>query len=140
MQRRELADQGLAFDLEADEEKEERHQPVVDPEMQLLGELLAGETEGQFGMPETEVARCPGRIGPDQGGHGAGDEQNPAGSFQLGEFLKGLGEALERSLAGQGWSFIHDSGHRMLRFLSLRRVGKKFGKRNRAANSSPFGP
>src|SRR5262249_9189949 len=36
---RQLAGQHLALDLEADQEEEDRHQPVVDPQEQRLGEL-----------------------------------------------------------------------------------------------------
>ena len=107
----------LAFNLEADEEKEEDHQPVVDPEMQLIRELLTCETEGQFGMPETEVALCPRRIGPDKSGHGAGDKQNPARSglaFTIRAiecYLSLLSVASEKNLASAtGRRIVRPSG------------------------------
>ena len=45
--RRQLADQQLALDLEADQEEENRHQPVVDPQQQRL-------VERELAKPEPE--------------------------------------------------------------------------------------
>ncbi len=56
---RQLTDQRLPFDLQPDEEEEQRHQAVIDPEMQRLGKPGARETESQVGVPEVKVAAGP---------------------------------------------------------------------------------
>jgi hypothetical protein len=42
----------LAADLESDDEKEDRHQPVVDPEMQRLLSDERSDANGQRRVPE----------------------------------------------------------------------------------------
>ena len=45
----------LAFDLEADEEEEDRHQPIIDPQVQGLGDRAAADIEAELGLPQAVV-------------------------------------------------------------------------------------
>jgi len=48
----ELADDELAFDLEADDEKEDRHQPIVDPMGERVRELEIADGNAELVMPK----------------------------------------------------------------------------------------
>lgn len=50
-----FTDQHLALDLEADDEEKERHQSIVDPMPQRLGNPELLHADGQIGLPETLV-------------------------------------------------------------------------------------
>ena len=49
---RQLALDDLALDLEADQQEEHRHQPVVDPQQQRLGEAEPAIGEGELGLEQ----------------------------------------------------------------------------------------
>src|SRR5690606_1003021 len=57
----------LAADLQRDDEEEERHQAVVDPVTQAVGQLRVGEPDRQVGGPELFVGPAPRRVRPQQG-------------------------------------------------------------------------
>ena len=67
----------LAPQLKADQEEKDGHQPVVDPEMRV--------ERTQLREQQAMVDRAPGRVGPDQRGHGGEDEQRAAGALRLHE-------------------------------------------------------
>jgi hypothetical protein len=67
---------------------------------------MAGEAESQLRVPKAEVGRRPRRICPEKRGHGAADEENAAGSLQLGEFLEWFGQPFDRRFTGQEQSLL----------------------------------
>ena len=75
----------LAPYLHADHEKEHRHQCIVDPEMQGLRDDMAAHAEGQRRMPQGVVAGGVGRVGPDQGDGGGGQQHDAADGFDMKE-------------------------------------------------------
>jgi hypothetical protein len=58
---------GLALDLETDEQEEDRHQAVIDPMLERLGETDRSDPDLAGQMQERGVARLEGRIGDQQG-------------------------------------------------------------------------
>ena len=73
-----LAHVELAPDLQADDEEEERHQPVVDPVAQLQGDAGVAEANCDLGRPELFVGRRPRRVGPEQRQDRRGHEDDRA--------------------------------------------------------------
>jgi hypothetical protein len=59
-----LARYDLALDLQPNDEKEHRHQPLVDPRSKIVGEVPAAEPEGELHMPERFVRDPPGGVSP----------------------------------------------------------------------------
>ena len=55
-----VADDQLALDLERDDEEEDRHQPVVDPVLEVLRDREVAEAERQLGGPELDVGVADG--------------------------------------------------------------------------------
>jgi hypothetical protein len=62
--RSELADEQFAFDLEADDEKENRHQSVIDPMQDRLRQREALEANGKLVLPERGITLRPWRVCP----------------------------------------------------------------------------
>ena len=75
----------LALDLKANEQEEQRHQAVVDPQQQWLGDLEGADLHGYRDFEQAVVQVGKRRIVDDQGQHGGGDQQQAAGGFQLEE-------------------------------------------------------
>ena len=79
-----LAADELAFDLQADDEEEDRHQAVVDPVAQI-------EVQRDITGPEPQDVRPRGRVlvacgvGPQQRGNGRDGERDAAGSLVVQE-------------------------------------------------------
>jgi hypothetical protein len=69
-----LAPGELALDLQPDDEEEQRHQAVVDPVLQVL--VNPGDVH--VGGPEREVGVTRGRVGPDDGHDGGGEQHDAA--------------------------------------------------------------
>jgi hypothetical protein len=59
---------GLALDLEADEQEEDRHQPVVDPMLERLGEADRSDPDLAGQVQQGGVIGFERRIGDQQGG------------------------------------------------------------------------
>ena len=62
----ELADHELALDLEADDEEEQRHQPVVDPVAQVVLQVEAGDLEADLEVPDVRVGLVGRAVRPHQ--------------------------------------------------------------------------
>ena len=60
--RRQLADEHLALDLEADDEEEDRHQPVVDPVEQRQRERDVADADGQVRRPQRSYVAAQGEL------------------------------------------------------------------------------
>jgi hypothetical protein len=91
-----LAHEHLAFDLQPDDQEEDRHEPVVDPMRQILGQREVGHTYRQLGMPERRIALAPRRVGPDEGRDRGGDEEYAARGLLVGEVLERTYDLLHR--------------------------------------------
>ena len=79
----------LALDLEADEEKEDRHQPVVDPVMQRLRQAQRPDGDGALGMEERRIGVVDAvDIARDHGGRRRGDEDQPRRRLMVDEGLQ----------------------------------------------------
>jgi hypothetical protein len=76
----ELAVQELAFDLQADEQKEQGHQPVVDPVQHV--------EPAQGGVENLEVASRQRRVGYEEGQRRCAHEENSAGGLAIEEFAE----------------------------------------------------
>ena len=64
-----LADRPLAFDLQADDEEEDRHQPVVDDVVEVLGEMERPDGDVDRRRPQRLVTGAPRRVRPHQRHH-----------------------------------------------------------------------
>ncbi len=73
--RREFAPKYFTLDLESDRKEEERHQPFVDPVVERIDQLVAGQLDGKFMVPQGDVRIAPRGVRPGQGDE-RGDEQN----------------------------------------------------------------
>ena len=69
-----LPDDQLALGLQPDHEEEQRHQPVVDPVVQVLSDAEAPEPDGHVGAPQRAVGVRPRGVRPHQRDDG-GDEE-----------------------------------------------------------------
>ena len=68
----------LPLDLEPDDEEEDHHQSVVDPEMDVAFERQATDAQPDGRMQESVVSRAPGRVRPDEGGDCRGEQEDAA--------------------------------------------------------------
>src|SRR3546814_805424 len=87
---RKLAAQGLALDLQRDEQEEQRHQAVVDPQQQWLVDLERPEAQFHRHLAERLVEVVHRRVRADQRDHGGDDQQDAAGCLQPEEIRKKL--------------------------------------------------
>ena len=93
----------FATDFHADHEEEDRHQAIVDQEVQALRDSPAADGERNRGMPEMVIAVGIGRVGPDQCGGGSKQQDNAAECFDVEEFFEGSESAFGKDLrARQG--------------------------------------
>ncbi len=86
--RRELTDQQLAFDLQADEQEEGRHQPVVHPVASGQLEWTGFGSHDQARVPQRLDGGGPRGIGQRQGNQGRGEQHDAARRFGLDELLE----------------------------------------------------
>ena len=86
---RQFAGKRLAFDLQPDKEKEDGHEPVVDPLMNGERQRMPARGNGDRRRQQTVVGVRPRRIGHDERGARARDKQRPSGRFRSKELLKG---------------------------------------------------
>ena len=84
----ELAHEDLALYLEADDQEEHRHQPVVDPVGEVLGEREVAHPHAQLRVPQRGVALGPGGVCPHEGDNRCGDQEDATGRLLVGEVLE----------------------------------------------------
>ncbi len=75
---RQLALDQLALDLEPDQEKEDRHQAVVDPVPERLVEPEIAELQAQVQLEEPQIVIGQGRVGEDEGERRRGQQHDAA--------------------------------------------------------------
>ncbi|MNE55628.1 hypothetical protein D3C80_1504770 [compost metagenome] len=75
----------LALDLKTNEQEEQGHQAVVDPEQQWFGDLQCADLNGDRHFQQAVVQKRQRRVVDDQGENGRGDQQQAAGGFELKE-------------------------------------------------------
>ena len=73
----------LALDLQADQQKEQGHQAVVDPQQQWLGDLQGADLHGHWHVQQAVVEKTQGRVIDGHGQYGGADQQQATGRFQL---------------------------------------------------------
>ena len=86
---RQLALDKLAFDLEPDEHEKNRHQPVIDPQQQRLGNDEAADLDRQRQLQQLFVDCGERRVREQQRPHGGGAKNDAAGRLELEEPLEG---------------------------------------------------
>ncbi len=91
-----LADDEFALDLETDEEEEDRHEQVVDPEQQRLLERPLAEPEARPELEHLEVARRPRRVGPGERRDRGDDQNDAAGALGPDELLDRAHDVADR--------------------------------------------
>ncbi len=96
----EFAEGDFALDLQADDEKEDGHQPVVDPEQERLVQLEAPECEADPRLPDFGERGGPRRIGEDEGEHRAGEQHDAAGRLDVQEADGGLQQGFDQGAPG----------------------------------------
>ena len=92
-----LALDQLPFDLQPDDEEEDRHQPVVHPLLEREVDRMAAERDRQMGVPQLEVGLLPRRVRPDERGDRRDDEDDSARTLRVEEVAEGAdGDAASR--------------------------------------------
>jgi hypothetical protein len=95
-----LADDQLAFDLQAHHEEEHRHQAVVDPVLKVFADLQAAGADRQGGMPQVVVGIRKRAVGPHQRDHRGAEQHQPTARLGLEELAQRAQDASDRLLAG----------------------------------------
>src|SRR6266576_7092490 len=116
LKRSQLTDQYLPLNLQSDQEKEQSHKPIVDPEMQRIGQQPADATESQVHVPEMKVVAGKRRVCPDERRHRATNQEDSTGCFQVCELLERPNESLYRCDSLVRPRFVH---YVMIRLLAL---------------------
>ena len=98
----------LAPDFHADDQEEQGHQRVVDPEMQRLREDVFAQSDRDRQVPEGVIAVSERRVRPHQRGGGRKHKHGAAGGFDTKKTLKGrerlFGKALgSRDVVNYRW-------------------------------------
>jgi hypothetical protein len=105
----------LAPDLEAHDEEEDRHQAVVDPEVQRPGERPGADRERGVGVPQGVIGAGPRRVGPDHRDRGGGDQRDAAGGLDRQEALDRAEQTARSDVSGRPRAGRQGSiGHRRL--------------------------
>jgi hypothetical protein len=86
-----LADGHLACDLQSDEQEEQRHQQVVHPVPQRLGQSGVAQLQGQRRLPEALVAAGPRAVRPEQREHRREQQQHRAAGLVVRVLPRGGG-------------------------------------------------
>ena len=89
----------LTSNLHPDDQEEDRHQRVIDPEMQGLGEHPTAQTDRQRRVPERVVAGGEWRVGPDQGNCGRNQQHDAADSFDVEKAVESRESAFGQKLS-----------------------------------------
>src|SRR5919108_441713 len=84
----ELAREELALDLEPHDEEEQRHQAVVHPVAEVLGDRPVTERQPDAGPPDRVVGVAPGRVRPRQRDQGGREEERRARGRRRQELLE----------------------------------------------------
>ena len=92
-----LADDHLALHLEADDEEEHRHEPVVDPVLERLLEGPRPDVDPDLDVQEAFERHVGGRVGDDEREDGRAQENDAAGDLETQE----LGEPAEEARASR---------------------------------------
>ncbi|MNN44397.1 hypothetical protein D3C81_1586850 [compost metagenome] len=100
----------FATDLHTDDQEEDGHQAVVDPEMQRLGIDQGADTEAYRRVPEGVIAFGSGRIRPDQCCNGGDQQYDAAHGFDVQKALEVCECALGNLLGTGHYMFLH--GHK----------------------------
>jgi len=91
----ELAAQNLVFDLQADDEEEDRHQPFLDPVQDRQGLGEGADLDRERGVDEAEIGARPWRVGERDGGQRRGRQDHARRRFGLQEIQRDpLGHSL----------------------------------------------
>jgi hypothetical protein len=109
-----LPDRELAPHLEADDEEEDRDQPVADPVAEVHGDPAVADPDRDLGLPQRLVGVRPGRVRPQQPGDRRRQQQAGAAGLRLEEAARRRGE-LGEQLAPARPRLIRlgcDAGHR----------------------------
>ncbi len=84
----EFAVDELTFDLESDDEEEQRHEPIVDPRVEREVEVdQVADAQRNLGVEELAISTRPGRVGPDQCDDRTDEHDDAASSLDRGEPL-----------------------------------------------------
>ncbi len=79
--------QHLALHLEADQQEEDSHEAVVDPEQQRLVDVEGGNAHLHLGIEESLIAAGQAAVGQNHGQHGCHDQNYSGGGLQFEELL-----------------------------------------------------
>jgi hypothetical protein len=103
-----LPGQDLALDLEADDEEEQGHEPVVDPQQERLRNLERPRADGEVRPPQVGVERGERAVGPDECHDSGPHEEDAAGGIRVEELLEGTEEPAGAG-GGRRGRFCHRS-------------------------------
>ena len=93
-----LADGELPLDLQTDREEEQRHQPVVDPVLEVEDQLVRSDQHPGLEMPERVVRGADRRVHPDDRQQGGRDQDRGRRDGVVGDARQGSADALGRRL------------------------------------------
>jgi hypothetical protein len=96
--RRELPLQQLLLDLQPDKEEEDRHQAVVDPEHQRLGQRQVPVADDEVGEEELLIACAPRAVCPQERDERAQQQQEPRHRRVLQALLQGFPKVVQHRL------------------------------------------
>ena len=96
----------LTANFHADDQKEHRHQHVVDDEMHIGAPAPWAQRHSQRCMPGGEIAGSPGGVGPDQCGRSREHQHHATEGFDVQQMrdsaLQRLGGGLKARNGGRG--------------------------------------
>ena len=87
----------LSFDFQANDQKENRHQKVVDPEMQIPLEDPTPQSQADWSTPQCVIAFGPWRVRPHDGDDCRRQEDDAAARLDAHEPFERLGDGLCQS-------------------------------------------
>ena len=83
-----LPQRELPADLQRDDVEEEHHQPVVDPVLQVLGDVRRADADRGLRVPQVDVGVLQRRVRPDEGDDRRQEQERRAPGLRVQELLQ----------------------------------------------------
>ena len=107
----EFAHDEFPFDLQADDEKENGHQSVIDPVLQGVVHLEATQADGETGLPDPQEPIGRWQIRQRQGDGRGHQEDDATGGFDVQEAFQGIDQAVDGFAGQKAFGCVVGLGH-----------------------------